>query len=84
MKASDITLHDIRRIASNIVDLNLAISFIQVEWGLSDLEACWDGFSDSANHFNQTFNDERDCALQFGLALNDYAEYSEFAAEQVG
>jgi hypothetical protein len=79
MKAGDITLHDIRRLAAGIVELNLAISFIQVEWGLADLEACWDGFRDAADHFNQQFDDEHDCALQFGFALNEFAECSELA-----
>jgi hypothetical protein len=79
MKAGDMTLHDIRRMAAGIVDLNLAISFIQVEWGLNDLEGCWDSFRDASDHFNQHFDDERDCALQFGLALNEFAECSELA-----
>ena len=77
MKAGEMTLHDVRRIAAEVVDLNMAISFIQVEWGLKDLEACWDGFRDSADHFNQHFDDEHDCALQFCLALNEFAECSE-------
>lgn len=79
MKAGDMTLYDIRRMASGIVDLNLAISFIQVEWGLNELEACWDGFCDSTDHFNQHFDNELDCARQFGLALNDFAECAELS-----
>jgi hypothetical protein len=79
MKAGDMTLHDVRAIATGIVDLNLALSFVQVEWGFQDLEACWDSFRDASDHFNQLFDDELDCALQFGLALNEFAECSELA-----
>lgn len=79
MKAGDMTLYDVRAIATGVVDLNLAVSFIQVEWGLQDLEACWDGFRDTADHYNQEFDNELDCALQFGLALNEFAECSELA-----
>jgi hypothetical protein len=74
------TLNDVRRLAAGIVDLNLAVSFIQVEWGLEDLQACWDGFRDTADHYNQEFDDERDCALQFGFALDEFAECSELVS----
>lgn len=71
------TLTDVRRLAAGLRDLSLTLSFVQVEEGLSELEACWDGFRDAANHFNQEFDDERDCAVQFGLSVADFYELSE-------
>ena len=76
MTAGDMTLDDVRRLASGIEELNLTLSFIQVEEGLLELEACWDGFRDAANYFNQEFDDERDCAVQFGLSVADFYELS--------
>lgn len=77
MKAGDMTLNDVRRLAAGIEELNLALSFVQVEEGLSELEACWDGFRDATTHFEQEFDDERDCAVQFGLSIADFYEFSE-------
>ena len=71
------TLNDVRQLAAGLRDLSLTLSFVQVEEGLSELEACWDGFRDAANHFNQEFDDERDCAVQFGLSVADFYELSE-------
>ena len=76
MKVGSMTLDDVRRLASGIEELNLTLSFIQVEEGLSELEACWDGFRDAANHFDQEFDDERDCAIQFGFSVADFYELS--------
>lgn len=77
MTAGDITLDDVRRLAAGIEGLNLILSFIQVEEGLSELEACWAGFSDATSYFNQEFDDERDCAIQFGLSAADFYEIPE-------
>ena len=77
MKAGDMTLNDVRRLAAGSRELSLTLSFIQVEEGLSELEACWDGFRDASNHFDQEFDDERDCAVQFGLSVADFYELSE-------
>ena len=74
MKAGNITLDEVRHLAKGIEGLNIVLSFIQVEEGISELEACWDGFRDAANYFNQEFDDERDCAIQFGLSAADFYE----------
>jgi hypothetical protein len=80
MKAGDMTLGEVRRLAAGIEELNLTLSFIQVEEGLLELEACWDGFRDAANHFGQEFDDKRDCAVQFGLSVADFYEFSELVS----
>lgn len=79
MKASQITLEDIRALASGLPDLALAISFVQVEEGLDELAGMWDGFCDANNFFEQTFDDKRDCAIQFGIALRELIELEECA-----
>ncbi len=77
MKPSQITLDDIRALASGMPDLALALSFVQVEEGLDELVGMWDGFQDANNFFEQTFDDKRDCAVQFGIALRELLQFGE-------
>lgn len=77
MEACSITLDDVRRLALTVRELALALSYVQVEEGLLELEACWEGFCDSSNHFGTKFDDEWDCAWQFGVSLRELYESPE-------
>ena len=72
MKASETTLDVVRSLASSIPGLGTTLSFIQVEEGLKELEGHWEGFRDSSNHFDLTFDNERDCAVDFGMFLSEF------------
>ena len=69
MRASDTTLDVVKSLAPSIPELGVVLSFIQVEEGLKELESHWEGFRDSSNYFNFTFDDERACASDFAAFL---------------
>ena len=52
-----------------------ATSFIQVEYGIAELHACWDGFVDTSDHHNQEFKSRKQICAEFAHALADYIEY---------
>lgn len=72
MKASQTTLNDIFAIAAKDEDLALVLSYIQVEYGLAELQGNWDGFVDAAAHYGQTFKSKSDVANNFGSNLVDF------------
>jgi hypothetical protein len=77
MKASDCTLEDAQRIAGHKQLLAEAMSFLQVEYGYSELLACWDGFVDTSDHFKQEFPTKYKICEAFAEALTEYIEYLE-------
>lgn len=81
MRASEIGLSEVRSLASSVPGLGIILSFIQVEEGLRELEGHWEGFRDSSNHFDFTFDDERDCAVEFGMLLSELYGFTELITE---
>jgi len=75
MKASDCTLEDAQRIAGHTQQLAEAMSFMQVEYGYAELLACWEGFIDTSDHFNQEFPTKYKTCEAFAEALAEYIEY---------
>jgi DNA-binding Xre family transcriptional regulator len=55
--------------------LSDATSFIQVEYGVAEVQACWDGFVDTSDNAGLTFKDLADVCSHFAVALTDYIEY---------
>ncbi len=55
--------------------LSDATSFIQVEYGVAEVRACWDGFVDTSDNAGLTFKDLTDVCSHFAVALTDYIEY---------
>ena len=55
MKASDCTFDKMLVVAAANPMLAEAASYIQVEYGLAELQACWDGFVDTSDHYGQEF-----------------------------
>ena len=80
MIASDFTFDQMRRSAKNMQELGVLASYFQVEYGLSELEACWDGFVDTSDAFDLTFKNRKHVCLEFANALS---EYLEFLGEQI-
>lgn len=52
-----------------------ATSFIQVEYGISELHACWDGFVHTSDNYDQEFKSRKQICAEFANALADYIEY---------
>ncbi len=77
MKASDCTLADAQHIAGYTKHLAESMSFLQVEFGYAELMACWDGFVDSSDHFQQEFTTKYKICMAFAKALAEYLEFLE-------
>jgi len=75
MLASDVTFEQMRRAARNLEELGVPASYMQVEYGLNELEACWDGFVHTSDHYGQTFKTKKEIHLEFANGLNEYLEY---------
>ena len=83
MRASDCTLNDAQHIAGHKQHLAEAMSFIQVEYGHAELLACWDGFVDSSDHFQQEFTTKYKICDAFAEALVEYIDYLEPAPNPI-
>ena len=75
MIASDVTFEQMRRASRNMSDLGVPASYMQVEYGLSELEACWDGFVHTSDYHQQTFKTRKEIHQEFANALSEYLEY---------
>ncbi len=75
MLASAVDFAQMRRAARNNPELGVPASYIQVEYGLEELESCWDGFVHSSDHYSQPFKTRKEIYLEFANALSEYLEY---------
>ena len=75
MIASDVTFEQMRRASRNLPELGVPASYMQVEYGLSELEACWDGFVHTSDAYHQSFKTRKEIHQEFANALNEYLEY---------
>ena len=85
MKASEVTFDKMRIVARSNPELALPASYMQVEYGLEELEACWDGFVYTSDNYGQEFNSRKQICLEFANALNEYLEFlGESVSHKVG
>jgi hypothetical protein len=85
MLASSVTFEQMRRAARNNSELGVPASYLQVEYGLAELEACWDGFVHTSDHYAQHFKTRKAIYEEFANALTEYLEYlGEPASIEVG
>lgn len=75
MIASDVSFDQVRRASRNLPELGVPASYMQVEYGLSELEACWDGFVHTSDAFQQSFKTRKEIYQEFANALSEYLEY---------
>jgi hypothetical protein len=75
MKASEVSFEQMRRAARNNPELGVSASYLQVEYGLSELEACWDGFVHTSDEYGLTFKTRKEVNQEFANALSEYLEY---------
>jgi hypothetical protein len=75
MIASDVTFEQMRRASRNLSELGVPASYLQVEYGLDELEACWDGFVHTSDSYDQTFKTRKAIYQEFANALSEYLEY---------
>ena len=75
MIASEVAFDKMRIVARNNPELGIPVSYMQVEYGLKELEACWDGFVHTSDAYGQEFKSRKQICLEFAHALNEYLEY---------
>lgn len=75
MYASDVTFAQMRRSARNLSSLGIPCSYMQVEYGLDELEACWDGFVHTSDYANLIFKTRKQVCVSFANILSEYLEY---------
>jgi hypothetical protein len=49
---------------------------MQVEFGIKELEACWDGFVDVSDTYGLDFDDLDEVCADFFEALSDYISFA--------
>ena len=69
------SFEEMRELSTKISNLGIASSFFQVEFGLDELRACWDGFLHTSSHYGVEFQSKNDVCEKFTDALTDYREY---------
>ena len=84
MKASDVSFDNMRKIACSMPDLGRLISFIQIEFGLKELESHWQGFVDVSDNYDLTFTTKRRVCRDFYEILSEFVELTESAFDAVG
>lgn len=75
MKASECSFDEMRVYASSIPNLAAVVSFMQVEFGLLDLESSWAGFVDTADDSGTKFNDKQHICRTYGELLRGFLSY---------
>ena len=75
MLASEVTFEQMRRASRNLPELGVPASYLQVEYGLAELEACWDGFVHTSDAYHQSFKTRKEIHQEFANAINEYLEY---------
>ena len=75
MIASDVSFEQMRRASRNLSELGIPASYMQVEYGLAELEACWDGFVHTSDAYGQSFKTRKAIYQEFANALSEYLEY---------
>lgn len=75
MNATDVTFRQVLIGARNNPELGIPASYIQVEHGIDELEANWDGFAHTSDNYGVTFKSKKEIYLEFANALNEYLEF---------
>jgi hypothetical protein len=84
MIASQCSFEQMMQIAAGNPDLANATSFMQVEHGVSELMASWDGFVDTSDHYKMTFKSRKDICNNFANALAEYIQFLEPTPNPLG
>lgn len=77
MKASSVSFDTMRALAPKIEGLPLLMSFVQVEEGLDELRAHWQGFVDVSDDYGLTFSSRKQICNDFATVLSEFVDYTE-------
>jgi len=84
MNISQCSFKQMMTIAADNKKLAEVTSFVQIEYGLKELEACWDGFVDTSKHYDIEFNTRKHLCDEFANALIEHAEYFQPTSQEMG
>jgi len=84
MNITQCSFNQMMAIASGNPDLAKATSFMQVEYGLDELRASWDGFVDTSKHYSVEFKTRKHLCNEFAKALHEYIIYLEPKSHEMG
>ena len=84
MNISQCSFKQMMTIAAGNKKLAEATSFVQVEFGILELHACWDGFVDTSKEYGVEFNTRKHLCDEFANALIEYAEYLQPTSHEMG
>ena len=84
MNITQCSFKQMMTVASGSPELGKATSFIQVEYGINELRACWDGFVDTSAHYGVEFNTRKHLCSEFANALQEYIKYLQPAYNEMG
>ena len=84
MNISQCSFKQMMTIAAGNKKLAEATSFVQVEFGLKELETCWAGFVDTSKHYGVEFNTRKHLCEEFANALQEYIEYLQPTSHEMG
>ena len=73
MKASQCCLDDIFELAAVDEEVAVLLSFVQVEFGLSELRGHWDGFVEMSDDYHIDYDSKEDVTSNFTCALSEFA-----------
>jgi hypothetical protein len=77
MRASELSFNEIAALSAGLPKLAILMSYIQVEYGIDDLRASWQGFSDSSDYYGNSYTDKRHICLKFGELLQEYIQFQQ-------
>jgi len=83
MIAPQCSFEEMKEMSTKMSDLGIILSFFQVEFGMDELHACWDGFVHTSDHYEQQFSSKTAICKEFTNALKDYREYLD-STDEVG
>ena len=84
MNITQCSFNQMMAIASGNPDLAKATSFIQVEYGLNELRASWDGFVDTSKHYSIEFKTRKHLCSEFANALIEHIEHLQPQSYEMG
>ena len=84
MNISQCSFNQMMTVASGNKKLAKATSFIQVECGLDELRASWDGFVDTSKHYGVEFSTRKHLCSEFANALVEYIEHTQPLYSEMG
>jgi len=75
MNISQCSFKQMMTFAAGNKKLAEATSFVQVEYGLDELRASWDGFVDTSKEYGVEFRTRKHIFSEFANVLSEYLEY---------